>query len=137
MTDRLVALRALSGQWRAEGARIDAFHATMGTGYKVCAAELDAALLVPAEPPLALRDAVRRLKRGFQNDPCYDVADALAELEPLLILQPHVDTDCDNDVGRPCFKLWPQDVASWCEGCRATHWFDLGVKSAAAPETKP
>lgn len=39
------ALRSLSEKWRKEGARIDAFHATMGTGYHACAADLDAVLL--------------------------------------------------------------------------------------------
>ena len=38
------ALRALIVKWRANGARIDGFHATMGIGWKVCADELAAAL---------------------------------------------------------------------------------------------
>jgi hypothetical protein len=42
-------LRALSEKWRAKAAQIDTFHATMGTGYKACADELDAALA--ALPP--------------------------------------------------------------------------------------
>ena len=33
--------------------------------------------------------------------------------------------DCDNDVGwRKCFDIWPQDPASWCEGCLAAKWHD-------------
>ena len=49
--DDLDALQAriaqLPEQWRGEGARIDTFHATMGTGYKVCADQLAAALKEP------------------------------------------------------------------------------------------
>ncbi len=37
-------LTALVEQWKAEGTRIDTFHATMGTGYHVCAEHLAAAL---------------------------------------------------------------------------------------------
>lgn len=29
------------------------------------------------------------------------------------------DTTCDNEIGRTCRELWPQDRASWCEGCVA------------------
>ncbi len=44
------ALKQLVETWRQEGARIDTFHATMGSGYKVCADELDAALAaLPAQ----------------------------------------------------------------------------------------
>lgn len=37
-------LKELIATWRARGASIDTFHATMGSGYKVCADELEAAL---------------------------------------------------------------------------------------------
>jgi len=33
-------LTALVEKWRAKAAQVDAFHATMGTGYWVCAQEL-------------------------------------------------------------------------------------------------
>ena len=39
-----VALIALRDKWRAEAALTDRFHATMGTGWKVCADDLDAFL---------------------------------------------------------------------------------------------
>lgn len=38
------SLRALVEQWRTKGAQIDAFHATMGVGYKACADELESLL---------------------------------------------------------------------------------------------
>jgi hypothetical protein len=34
-------LWSLVKQWRREAAQIDSFHATMGTGYKVCANQLE------------------------------------------------------------------------------------------------
>ena len=37
-------LAAMVGRWKAEGARIDTFHATMAIGFKTCASELDALL---------------------------------------------------------------------------------------------
>lgn len=39
------ALEGLIAKWREEGARIDTFHATMGTGWKVCADNLRLTLL--------------------------------------------------------------------------------------------
>lgn len=44
----LAALRGLVERWKAEGARCDTFHATMGTGWKACAAELEK--LLPPDP---------------------------------------------------------------------------------------
>lgn len=41
---RDAGLRALVEKWRAEGARKDSFHATMGIGWKACADELAAYL---------------------------------------------------------------------------------------------
>jgi hypothetical protein len=38
------ALRELVEKWREEGARIDTFHATMGTGYTACADALAAVI---------------------------------------------------------------------------------------------
>lgn len=35
-------LTTLAATWRAEGARCDTFHATMGIGWKACATELEA-----------------------------------------------------------------------------------------------
>ena len=43
MTQTYILL-ALIEQWRREGAFIDGFHATMGTGYTVCADGLEAVL---------------------------------------------------------------------------------------------
>ena len=37
----LQQIRALPRQWQAKGAQVDTSHATMGIGYKACAAELD------------------------------------------------------------------------------------------------
>jgi hypothetical protein len=49
MPDRLTdQIAQLVEKWRREGAMYDAFHATMGTGWKACADEL-AALLTPQE----------------------------------------------------------------------------------------
>lgn len=39
-----VTLLALISRWRREAAQIDSFHATMGTGYKVCANQLEEVL---------------------------------------------------------------------------------------------
>jgi hypothetical protein len=45
LEQRVIALTLLTttliAKWRAEGARVDTFHATMGTGYKACAEELE------------------------------------------------------------------------------------------------
>lgn len=53
-------LTELATKWRAEGARVDTFHATMGIGYKVCAealeAELAAAPLVSPPGPTHFMD---------------------------------------------------------------------------------
>ncbi len=39
------ALRRLSAQWRLEAAAKDAFHATMGMGWRACATDLDRVLM--------------------------------------------------------------------------------------------
>jgi hypothetical protein len=44
-------LRWLEGQWRAKGSGMDAFHATMGIGWKSCADDLAAPLAADAPPP--------------------------------------------------------------------------------------
>lgn len=51
------ALAQLVERWRAEGLQINSFHATMGTGYTVCADELEA-LLSTAPPATPAADAV-------------------------------------------------------------------------------
>lgn len=54
MTPRPEALKGLIETWLKEAARKDSFHATMGMGWKACAADL-AALLDAAEPPVVAR----------------------------------------------------------------------------------
>lgn len=45
-----LALRALIHKWRAKGAEVDTYHATMGIGYKACAYELEDLLSDPPSP---------------------------------------------------------------------------------------
>jgi len=48
--DMIRSLRDLVERWRAEAALVDSFHATMGSGWKACAAEVADLLAVPDHP---------------------------------------------------------------------------------------
>ncbi len=54
----LPSLRALSAKWRGQAAIIDSFHATMGSGWKACADDLDAVL---GDASLKNDDALTRI----------------------------------------------------------------------------
>jgi hypothetical protein len=77
-------LSNLVAQWKARGASIDTFHATMGIGYKACAEDLSALLtaLEGAEPPAtptleqAFGDFYRELNRQSVTLPI-EAADVL------------------------------------------------------------
>lgn len=59
-------------RWRAEAARIDRVHATMGIGYHVCADELEAALMsfTPTDAPKGSNS--ERLTLNAYGRTCYD-----------------------------------------------------------------
>jgi hypothetical protein len=92
-------LRALIARWRAQAALTATFHATMGTGWHVCADELEAALSVsppPTPPALDIRaltaptvDAILTLLKmdGFisQHDWRNEFTDALTSFGEMLM----------------------------------------------------
>ena len=81
-------LEALIAKWRAEGARCDSFHATMGIGFKKCADELDAALAAAQAsspevyPSKSVERRVKLMKEGRASSPEGDVTGAEPESTP-------------------------------------------------------
>lgn len=96
-------VQALIDQWRAEAARINSFHATMGTGYHVCADQL-AALL--ASPSLQMQEneedtATRGVDTQYPSNPLATAASN----EP----GPTVCPECTRSI-RPGVDYCP-----WCK----------------------
>lgn len=60
------------------------------------------------------------------TDPCAfsDLIDkAVAALGVSGSPQRQVGNECDY-LHKTCVQAWPQDPASWCDGCQAEHWHD-------------
>lgn len=76
----------LIAKWRAEHQCVSSFHATMGTGWAVCADELEAALRLSAGaeherlngPEICICAAIRMnngvILRGHRHDDCFNTA---------------------------------------------------------------
>lgn len=111
MTNPREALIALVEKWRAKGAEIDTFHATMGIGFKACADELAAALL--------LSDAWRPIDTAPRSEK------AIFWIVPKLPEEAFV-----NSQGHPIFSTYTPQLhvgiyGSWSSLSKATHWMPL------------
>lgn len=109
------ALEGLIAKWRAEGARIDTFHATMGTGWKVCADNLRLTLLDSEVSP--------SLEGRWQ-------AIATAPKDQLILL---------FDDGAYILGLWDEETQAWFDHGPMepppTHW--LPLPPAPRPSAEP